>query len=152
MRGGEETMARGKRTDPKKRELVKSIIYLNPEMDAGDVAKAAELPRTTVNDIKSEMSTEEIPEDIVRYRQAKKLELIKDCMDIAKSYTGHLAEPTVIARASARDSAIVAGTMIDKAQLLAGEPTQITERQEPTPDLVKELDQKVKRLKELTGT
>ena len=72
-------------------------------------------------------------------------------MDIASTYIDHLKEPEVIKSAKARDSAIVAGTMIDKAQLLAGEPTVITERKEPTPELVKELDQKVQKLKELTG-
>jgi hypothetical protein len=41
--------------------------------------------------------------------------------------------------------------MIDKAQLLAGEPTQITERKEPTPELVSELEKKVSQLKQLTG-
>ena len=150
MRGGEETMARGKRTDPKKRELVKSIIYLNPEMDATDAAKAAGIPVRTAQDIIAKELKDD--DEFASYRAAKKLELIKKSLDIAASYSDHLAEPAVIAKASARDSAIVAGTMIDKAQLLAGEPTQITERQEPTPDLVKELDQKVKKLKELTGT
>ena len=50
-----------------------------------------------------------------------------------------------------RDIAIAMGTIYDKQALASGEPTQITERKEPTPDLVKELDQKVQKLKELTG-
>lgn len=51
-----------------------------------------------------------------------------------------------------KDIAITLGTIYDKQALASGEPTQITERKEPTPDLVKELDQKVKKLKELTGS
>ena len=51
-----------------------------------------------------------------------------------------------------RDIAIAMGTIYDKQALASGEPTQITERQEPTKELVTELDQKVKKLKELTGS
>jgi len=51
-----------------------------------------------------------------------------------------------------RDIAIALGTIYDKQALASGEPTQISERQEPTPDLVKELEDKIKRLKQLTGS
>ncbi|HAA25287.1 MAG TPA: hypothetical protein DCE11_04100, partial [Ruminiclostridium sp.] len=85
------------------------------------------------------------------YRQQKKREQIVKALDIASKYIEHLAEPAVIASAKAKDSAIVAGTMIDKAQLLAGEPTQITERKEPTPELVQEIQKKVIELRKLTG-
>ena len=51
-----------------------------------------------------------------------------------------------------RDIAIALGTIYDKQALASGEPTIISERQEPTPDLVKELEDKIKRLKQLTGS
>ena len=51
-----------------------------------------------------------------------------------------------------RDIAIALGTIYDKQALASGEPTMISERQEPTPDLVKELEDKIKRLKQLTGS
>ena len=85
------------------------------------------------------------------YREEKKKEQIVKALDIASTYIDHLKNPEVIKSAKARDSAIVAGTMIDKAQLLAGEPTTITERKEPTPELVTELEKKVSQLKQLTG-
>lgn len=50
-----------------------------------------------------------------------------------------------------RDIAIAMGTIYDKQALASGEPTTITERKEPTPELVSELDQKVQKLKQLTG-
>ena len=50
-----------------------------------------------------------------------------------------------------RDIAVALGTIYDKQALASGEPTTITERKEPTPDLVKELEQKVQKLKEMTG-
>lgn len=54
--------------------------------------------------------------------------------------------------ANIKDIAITLGTIYDKQALASGEPTAITERQEPTSDLVKELEGKVARLKALTGT
>ena len=50
-----------------------------------------------------------------------------------------------------RDIAVALGTIYDKQALASGEPTQITERKEPTPELVSELEKKVSQLKQLTG-
>ena len=141
-------MARGKPTPGDKVELVKALKLLNPEMSQRDIAKETKLPKTTVQNILLDLNNDD---QFQAYREEKKREQIAKALDIASTYIDHLKNPEVIAKASARDSAIVAGTMIDKAQLLAGEPTTITERKEPTPDLVKELDQKVQKLKELTG-
>lgn len=141
-------MARGKPTPGDKRELVKALKVLNPEMSQRDIAREVGLSKTTVHDILQELNNDD---KFQAYREEKKKEQIVKALDIASTYIDHLKNPEVIAKASARDSAIVAGTMIDKAQLLAGEPTTITERKEPTPDLIKELDQKVQKLKELTG-
>lgn len=141
-------MARGKPTPGDKVELVKALKILNPEMSQRDIAKETKLPKTTVQNILLDLNNDD---QFQAYREEKKREQIAKALDIASTYIDHLKNPEVIAKASARDSAIVAGTMIDKAQLLAGEPTTITERKEPTPDLVKELDQKVQKLKELTG-
>ena len=141
-------MARGKKTPGDKLELVKSLKYLNPELSERDIAKEVSLPKTTVHQILQDLNNDD---RFQAYREEKKKEQIVKALDIASTYIDHLKNPEVINKASARDSAIVAGTMIDKAQLLAGEPTQITERKEPTPELVKELDQKVQKLKQLTG-
>lgn len=141
-------MARGKPTPGDKRELVKALKVLNPEMSQRQIAKEAKMSKTTVQNILQDLNNDD---EFNAYRAERKREQIVKALDIASTYIDHLKNPEVVAKASARDSAIVAGTMIDKAQLLAGEPTQISERKEPTPDLVKELDQKVQKLKELTG-
>mgnify|MGYP001443399582 CR=1 FL=1 len=142
-------MARGKRTPTEKREQVKALLYLNPDLSSKDIAKEVGIPDRTVRDILREVMADD--DAFAEYRQQKKREQIVKALDIASKYIDHLAEPAVIASAKAKDAAIVAGTMIDKAQLLAGEPTQITERKEPTPDLVNELQEKIIQLKQLTG-
>jgi iron uptake system EfeUOB component EfeO/EfeM len=142
-------MARGKPTSTEKREQVKALLYLNPDLSSKDISRETGVPDRTVRDILREAMKDD--DTFAEYRQQKKKEQIVKALDIASAYIDHLKDPAVIAKASARDSAIVAGTMIDKAQLLAGEPTTITERKEPTPELVKELDQKVQKLKQLTG-
>ena len=141
-------MARGKPTPGDKVELVKALKLLNPEMSQREIAREAKMSKTTVQNILANLEDDE---EFQKFREEKKREQIAKALDIASTYIDHLKKPEVIAKASARDSAIVAGTMIDKAQLLAGEPTTITERKEPTPDLVKELEQKVQKLKEMTG-
>jgi iron uptake system EfeUOB component EfeO/EfeM len=141
-------LARGKKTPGDKLELVKSLKYLNPELSERDIAKEVSLPKTTVHQILQDLNNDD---KFQAYREEKKKEQIVKALDIASTYIDHLKNPEVINKASARDSAIVAGTMIDKAQLLAGEPTQITERKEPTPELVSELEKKVSQLKQLTG-
>ena len=142
-------MARGKPTPTAKREQIKALLYLNPDLSSTDISKETGVPDRTVRDILKEVMADD--EAFTEYRQQKKREQIVKALDIASKYIDHLANPDVIKTAKARDSAIVAGTMIDKAQLLAGEPTQITERKEPTPELVSELEKKVSQLKQLTG-
>ncbi len=142
-------MARGKRTPTEKREQVKALLYLNPDLSSKDISRETGVPDRTVRDILKEAMKDD--DTFAEYRQQKKKEQIVKALDIASKYIDHLANPEVIKSAKARDSAIVAGTMIDKAQLLAGEPTQITERKEPTPELVSELEKKVSQLKQLTG-
>lgn len=142
-------MARGKPTPTAKREQIKALLYLNPDLSSTDISKETGVPDRTVRDILKEVMADD--EAFTEYRQQKKREQIVKALDIASKYIDHLANPDVIKTAKAKDSAIVAGTMIDKAQLLAGEPTQITERKEPTPELVSELEKKVYQLKQLTG-
>jgi iron uptake system EfeUOB component EfeO/EfeM len=142
-------MARGKPTSTEKREQVKALLYLNPDLSSKDISRETGVPDRTVRDILREAMKDD--DTFAEYRQQKKKEQIVKALDIASTYIDHLKEPEVINKASARDSAIVAGTMIDKAQLLAGEPTTITERKEPTPELVSELEKKVSQLKQLTG-
>ena len=142
-------MARGKRTPTEKREQVKALLYLNPDLSSKDIAQEVGLPDRTVRDILREAIKDD--DTFAEYRQQKKREQIVKALDIASTYIDHLKNPEVIAKASARDSAIVAGTMIDKAQLLAGEPTIISQNNKPLPELVKDTEKMLQELKQLTG-
>ena len=141
-------MARGKRTPLEKKELIKSLLLVNPDMSSGDIARQTDVPARTVRDIMHETVDDA---DFAAYRQNKKIEIIKQSLEIATSYITHLAQPEVIEKASARDSAIVAGTMIDKAQLLSGEATVISERRETIPELMTEFESKLAKLKKMVG-
>lgn len=142
-------MARGKPTPGDKVELVKALKVLNPEMSQRDIAREAHMSKTTVLQILRDLDNDD---GFNAYRMQAKREQIVKALDIASTYIDHLKNPEVIAKASARDSAIVAGTMIDKAQLLAGEPTQISESRKPLPDLVKDTEQMLREVKQLTGS
>ena len=142
-------MARGKRTPTEKREQVKALLYLNPDLSSKDIAQEVGLPDRTVRDILKEVMADD--DAFAEYRQQKKREQIVKALDIASTYIDHLKNPEVINKASARDSAIVAGTMIDKAQLLAGEPTIISQSNKPLPELVKDTEKMLQELKQLTG-
>lgn len=142
-------MARGKPTPTAKREQVKALLYLNPDLSSTDISKATGVPDRTVRDILKEVMADD--EAFTEYRQQKKREQIVKALDIASTYIDHLKEPEVIGKASARDSAIVAGTMIDKAQLLAGEPTTINESRKDVTKLVEEYEEKVAKLKSIIG-
>lgn len=140
---------RGKRTSFEKKEEIKSLLVLNPGITLKEVAQQTESNISSVHDIKKELLNDD---DFQKLRNDKKKELIQRSLDIAAAYTLHMMDPAVIDKAGARDSAIVAGTMIDKAQLLAGEATIISERREATADLVAEMEQKLVKLKKMTGT
>ena len=142
-------MARGKETPAEKRELVKALKVLNPEMSQRDIAREARMSKTTVQNILLDLNNDD---EFNAFRAERKREQIVKALDIASTYIDHLKNPEVINKASARDSAIVAGTMIDKAQLLAGEPTQISESRKPLPDLVKDTEVMLQEIKQLTGT
>jgi len=126
-------VARGKRTSEATREQIRALKETNPEMSNRDIAKIVNLPPSTVDTLMPQLLDDDT---FLRLRAAKKQEHIIQAHNIASQYMQHLQEPDVIGKASARDSAIVAGTMIDKAQLLAGEPTQIQERQDSLPELL----------------
>ena len=141
-------MARGRPTPGDKVELVKALKLLNPEMSQRDIAREAKMSKTTVQNILANLEDDE---EFRKFREEKKREQIAKALDIASTYIDHLKNPEVIAKASARDSAIVAGTMIDKAQLLAGEPTIISQSSKSLPDLVKDTEKMLQELKQLTG-
>jgi len=149
----------GKRIDDKRREQARAIIYLNPDVSEPELARSIGIGKSTAHYLKKDIVDNEIGSDnLETLREQKKAEFIQEAWDTVKKI--HLKindkldamSADELKKANIRDLAIALGTIYDKQALASGEPTQITERQEPTPELVKELDQKVKRLKELTGT
>jgi len=58
---------------------------------------------------------------------------------------------TALQMTNIRDIAVAMGTIYDKGALAAGEPTVISERKDPTSDLIKEMDEKLESLKRMTG-
>ena len=151
-------MARGKKTSDEDREKVKTVVYLNPLASQSEIARQTRIPLTTVH----EMLKEEGFLDKDKYaelRESKKQEFIGKAFDLAMETLDvigdkitSLKDIEALKKANIRDLTTALGTLYDKQALASGEPTIISERQEPTPDLVKELEDKIKRLKQLTGS
>jgi hypothetical protein len=82
----------------------------------------------------------------------KAFDLAMETLDVIGDKITSLKDIEALKKANIRDLTTALGTLYDKQALASGEPTIISERQEPTPDLVKELEDKIKRLKQLTGS
>lgn len=181
-------MARGKKTSEAKREQVKALLYLNPDVSEPEIAKTTGIGKSTAHYLKKDIIENEIGADeFETLREQKKKQFIEEAWEVVgkalkltnKRFTKALDDEEALEEiistinedseikgpkkqalykrlkdlqmTNVRDIAIALGTIYDKQALASGEPTTITERKEPTPDLVKELDQKVQKLKELTG-
>ena len=150
-------MARGKKTSEADRERIKAFVYLNPMSTQTDISRQTKIPLTTVHEILKEDGF--LDEDkFEELRNEKKQDFIRKAFDMAMEMLDVIGNKIVtlkdiesLKKANVRDLTTALGTLYDKQALASGEPTTITERKEPTPDLVKELDQKVQKLKELTG-
>jgi MinD-like ATPase involved in chromosome partitioning or flagellar assembly len=149
---------RGKKTSDKDKEKVKAVIYMNPTADKSELARLSGVPRTTIIEMmKDEHFLDRDKFDTLR--QQKKEEFIQEAWEVVKKAMLALGtkvemllkDPESLSKANIRDIAVALGTIYDKQALASGEPTIISERQEPTPELVKELEEKVKKLKEMTG-
>lgn len=151
-------MARGKKTSDADREKVKAVIYLNPEASQSEIARQTKIPLTTVHMMLKEEGFldkdkfEELREAKKREFIAKAFDLAMETLDVIGDKIVSLKDIEALKKANIRDLTTALGTLYDKQALASGEPTMISERQEPTPDLVKELEDKIKRLKQLTGS
>ena len=151
-------MARGKKTSDADREKVKAVIYLNPEASQSEIARQTKIPLTTVHMMLKEEGFldkdkfEEMREVKKREFIAKAFDLAMETLDVIGDKIVSLKDIEALKKANIRDLTTALGTLYDKQALASGEPTIISERQEPTPDLVKELEDKIKRLKQLTGS
>jgi len=152
-------MARGKKTSEDKREQVKAVLMINPEATGKEISKIIKIPERTAYDLRNKIIDDD-SDTFAELRAKKKEEFITEAWEVVKKallatnlkIDSLLNNPESLAKANIRDIAIALGTIYDKQALASGEPTIISERQEPTPDLVKELEDKIKRLKQLTGS
>ena len=176
---------KGKKVPDIKREEVKAVLSINPDISQRDLAKKVNLPKTTASQIMGEVKAENA-DAFDQIRAAKKQEFITEAWEVVqkalklanKRFSKALDDEaeiealistikdddltqaqkkSLISRLTAlqmtniRDIAVAMGTIYDKGALAAGEPTVISERKDPTSDLIKEMDEKLENLKRLTG-
>ena len=151
-------MAQGKKTSAKKREIAKAAICINPDVSEPELAKIVGIAKSTAHYLKKDIIKNDIGTDnFETLREQKKAEFIHEAWETVKRIHLKINEKLdtldleQLKKVNIRDLAVALGTIYDKQALASGEPTTITERKEPTPELVKELDQKVQKLKQLTG-
>ena len=142
----------------KKREIAKAAICINPDISGPQLAKIVGISKSTAHYLRDEIIKDDIGADNFEIlREQKKAEFIQEAWETVKRIHLKINEKLdtldfeQLKKVNIRDLAVALGTIYDKQALASGEPTTITERKEPTPELVKELDQKVQKLKQLTG-
>lgn len=148
---------RGKKTTEADKEKVRAVLYLNPEASNKEIVRQTQIPESTLRGIKNDIMNSDEFETV---RTLKKQEFINEAWEfIKKSLKAAnikvdqlLAHPEQLDKTRLTDLSLSVSQIYDKQALASGEPTIISERQEPTPDLVKELEQKVAKLKQMTGT
>ena len=144
-----------KKLSDEKREQAKAIIYLNPDVSEREIAKAIGIGNGTAHALKKELMNSDEYEQL---RAQKKEEFILAAWETVKKLHLKIDEkleamsPDELKKVNIRDLAVALGTIYDKQALASGEPTIISERHEPMPELVKELESKVDKLKQMTGT
>ena len=151
-------MAQGKKTSAKKREIAKAAICINPDISGPELAKVVGISKSTAHYLRDEIIRDDIGADNFEIlREQKKAEFIQEAWETVKRIHLKINEKLdtldfeQLKKVNIRDLAVALGTIYDKQALASGEPTQITERKEPTPELVSELEKKVQKLKQLTG-
>jgi hypothetical protein len=142
----------------KKREAAKAAICINPDISGPELAKVVGISKSTAHYLRDEIINNDIGVDnFETLREQKKAEFIAEAWETVKRIHLKINEKLdtldfeQLKKVNIRDLAVALGTIYDKQALASGEPTQITERKEPTPELVSELEKKVQKLKQLTG-
>jgi hypothetical protein len=127
-------MAQGKKLDDKTREEIKAFYASCGNMN--ETARKFKVSVSTVHKIVTEEKDE-----VERLRIQKKQEWIEEAWKTINLYMQHVQDPKVIARTSARDSAILIGTLHDK--MLKAQELELKRQ---------ELELKRKELEEATDT
>ncbi len=151
-------MARGKKTSDQKKEEVKAVLYINPNATGKEIAQITKLPERTAYDLRDKVINEDA-DTFAALRNKKKEEFIDEAWNVVtkimltadKKIDMLLRDPESLSKANIRDIAIALGTIYDKQALAAGEPTNITERQEPVQELIRKLETKMQEYKKLTS-
>lgn len=100
-------MARGKKLDDKTREEIKAFYT-----SCGNMRETARKFGVSPSVVKRIVDEEK--DEVEQLRTQKKQEWIEEAWKTINLYMQHVQDPKVIARTSARDSAILIGTLHDK--------------------------------------
>lgn len=100
-------MARGKKLDDKTREEIKAFYA-----SCGNMRETARKFGVSPSVVKKIVDEEK--DEVEQLRTQKKQEWIEEAWKTINLYMQHVQDPKVVARTSARDSAILIGTLHDK--------------------------------------
>ncbi|MDF9296095.1 hypothetical protein [Geobacillus stearothermophilus] len=127
-------MARGKKLDDKTREEIKAFYA-----SCGNMRETARKFNVSPSVVKKIVDEEK--DEVEQLRTQKKQEWIEEAWKTINLYMQHVQDPKVIARTSARDSAILIGTLHDK--MLKAQELELKRQ---------ELELKRKEIEEATDT
>jgi hypothetical protein len=127
-------MARGKKLDDKTREEIKAFYA-----SCGNMRETARKFNVSPSVVKKIVDEEK--DEVEQLRTQKKQQWIEEAWRTINLYMQHVQDPKVIARTSARDSAILIGTLHDK--MLKAQELELKRQ---------ELELKRKELEEATDT
>ena len=96
----------------------------DPECNVTKLAKAVGLPQQTAHKIVQRLETRYMPltKEVERFTTKTILEKIETALPLVLD---KLADPDLINKSTLREVAVTANILVDKRQLLRGEPTQI---------------------------
>jgi IS30 family transposase len=127
-------MARGKKLDDKTREEIKAFYA-----SCGNMRETARHFGVSPNTVMRIVNDEK--DEVAQLRTQKKQQWIEEAWRTINLYMQHVQDPKVIAKTSARDSAILIGTLHDK--MLKAQELELKRQ---------ELELKRKELEEATDT
>lgn len=147
-------MARGKKTSDEKKERVRAVLYLNPDASIRDITRQTGIPESTVRGIRDECMQSD---EYTQVREQKKREFIdaawafigKTLKAASIKVDGLLANPEKLDKTRLTDLSLSVSQIYDKQALASGEPTIISERAEPTPEIIQDIAAKLEKMKQL---
>lgn len=119
-------MSRRKYSDVEKAEAIAAV-----KSNGGNIFRTSQelkIPWATLADwVKNNRGTNDhLPERVLELREQKEQELSELCESVARKYLKQAGDEYVVAAVPGNLAMTAAGIAIDKAQLLRGQPTEIT--------------------------